>query len=144
MRVSFRERTLALVVPLRGRDKPLSQKTLPWAQNLPPEVIEQCRRWVRALTFVPVDVHEYYAIDSKTGDVIIKNVYDYIRFKPDATISELVAPAPPCTALAKDAGLPISFEGQVLDLNTTTSMGPYSCRQRSLHLSRQGHAQIHK
>ena len=102
--VTFAERAKALLVPLYGRDKPFSERTRGWATSLPDEVVEQCRRWVKALAYVPVDVHEYYAIDGANGDVIVTNVYDYVKFRPDAKDTEVAAPVPPCTALAADAG----------------------------------------
>lgn len=82
---------------------------------------QTCARWRNRLGAYPVGVRESYSYDEKTDTAVIAGEFEFITLME---AGEKFAPVPPMMSLAADAGFPIEFSADVLDLGMTTDMGP--------------------
>ncbi len=97
------------LMPLFGGQVFLGEETEAWARKLPAAVVEQARRWARALRDFPVDVAE--SVAPGAGDELrIVQQFAWESFQDDwGTAEQYAAPVPPMLALAVGGGFPARF-----------------------------------
>ena len=94
---------------------------------MPSYVTARCDWWARALTRLPYNVHETYAIDHAAGAVRVRDVFDYVIINTDwHTTPLMLAPLSPTYAVAMQGGYPLTVTGKLLDCQYPTLFGPYS------------------
>jgi len=98
------------VMPLAGGRIFLPAETKTWAEGLPADVVQECRRWSARLTHFPVTVAESFVTDPAAGTVTIKQQFRWISFEDDwHSKSPKAAPIPPPLALAYAGGAAVKF-----------------------------------
>ncbi|MCU0918119.1 MAG: hypothetical protein MUC88_26685, partial [Planctomycetes bacterium] len=98
------------IMPVAGGRLFLPQETEPWAQNLPEEIVAQCRGWSARLGCLPLSVRESAAADLDAGTVTVRQRFAWAQFEDGwGTKAIKAAPVPPMLALALGRGLPIRF-----------------------------------
>lgn len=98
------------MMPLAGGKLFLPEETAKWAEQLPPQIIEQCRQWSARLRDYPLSVAEAFKVRSSGETLTIENDFQWMSFSDDWNSPAIkAAPIPPMLALALDGGMPVKF-----------------------------------
>ncbi len=118
--------------PLAARPfvPPLAEGLRPWhwskASDLPPAIVQRCRRWSRRLRAWPVGLREEFQV-VPDGDLLrLRATVRYLEIRDDwGTPAEHLAPLPPTLALALATGFPATVRPAPADLTVPSAYGPY-------------------
>jgi hypothetical protein len=118
------------VMPLFGGRIFLPQETEAWKEDLPDDVLRQCRLWCHLLRDFPAAVNESFTMSSEQDTLGVCQAFQWISFQDDWSSPPVkAAPLPPMLALALGSGIPIKIfaDGrrmEPVDFNLMDNAGP--------------------
>lgn len=113
----------AVLIPLYGSAYPDEGQVAVWANGLPDDVAGRCEWWNETLGCFPLTVEETYEFERGDGAIMVDNAFSYVELREHSAPH---APVPPMLVLAKEMGLPVTFEGGGYeDSGLVTPFGPY-------------------
>lgn len=119
----FEEAGKIVGLPLFGNRLPAIAETKSWKNGLPPEAIENCRRWAGYLRYFPRNVIETARM-AENGDIILGESFDYIEIKDEWETRGVKAGfIPPMLGLVSATSRAIEFSDSPVSLNMSAFAG---------------------
>ncbi len=112
-----------VIMPLYGAEDPAGEHEIgKWAEGLPQDVIARCNWWAERLSRFPVTAQETYKYDAAEDKVTVSQRVEYVTVRAGGISC---VPVSPIVALARTAGLPITFDKEPTDASYRSAYGPY-------------------
>jgi hypothetical protein len=111
------------IVPLRGTRQWAGGEIRDWRQDLPADVANHCRDWVRWLAQYPLDVKESARYDAASDTTTLTEEFSCQSLDREA--GGPFVPVLPPALVAQRGGLDIAFSSPPIDTCVATLWGPY-------------------
>jgi hypothetical protein len=119
-----------IALPLFGRLLQSPDKTRPWRDGLPDDVLRRVRFWTSVARRIPQHCREDFCYDRGTGTLTVRDTYSYREIKDDwNTPGKQIAPLSPAVGICRmyrDAHrFPLEFVEPLEDAGYDSQWGPY-------------------